>query len=38
MISFISLINIRPQIGNRSMEIQIPEIRSMVGEIIKKRL
>jgi len=34
-IEFVSLINIRPQDSNRSMEIQNPEIRKKVEAIIK---
>lgn len=37
-IDFLSLINIRPKIGNRLMEIQSPEIREKVERIIKKLL
>ncbi len=34
-IEFTSLINIRPRDGNRSMEIQLPDIRKKVEEIIR---
>lgn len=34
-IDFVSLINIRPTDGNRSMEIQIPEIRARVEAVIR---
>ena len=37
-IDFDSLINIRPKDNNRSIEIQIPEIRESVEEVIKKLL
>ncbi len=33
-IDFVSLINIRPAEGNRSMEIQIPEVRVAVEKVI----
>ena len=35
-IDFVSLINIRPQIDNRSMQIENEETRNHVEEIIKK--
>ncbi len=35
-LDFVSLINIRPADNNRSMEIQIPEIRGKIEEIFKK--
>lgn len=35
-IDFISLMNIRPADNNRSMDIEIPEIRKKVEDIIKK--
>lgn len=35
-LDFVSLINIRPQDNNRSMEIQNREIRQKIEEIIKK--
>ena len=35
VIQFVSLINIRPRDGNRSMEIQLPDIRARVEEIIR---
>lgn len=35
-IDFISMINIRPIDNNRSMEIQIPEIKEKVESIIKE--
>ena len=34
MIQYTSLINIRPKIGNRSMEIQDPGVRDKVKEVI----
>ncbi|MEK7555055.1 MAG: DUF5674 family protein [Patescibacteria group bacterium] len=37
-IDFVSLINIRPAEGNRSMEIEIPAVRSQVEKIIKQIL
>jgi len=37
-IDFVSLINIRPNDNNRSMEIQDPDIREQVTAIIKERL
>lgn len=37
-IDFISLINIRPADNNRSMDIENPEIRKKVEDIIKKLL
>lgn len=37
-IAFVSLINIRPEKNNRSMEIQIPEIRDRVEAVIKRLL
>ncbi|MDP1688714.1 MAG: DUF5674 family protein [bacterium] len=37
-IDFLSLINIRPKIGNRSMEIHLQDIREKVESIIKKLL
>lgn len=37
-IDFISLINIRPQANNRSMEIQSEEIKQKVKNIIEKFL
>jgi hypothetical protein len=37
-IDFISLINIKPMEGNRSMEIEDPVIKRKVEEIIKKLL
>lgn len=33
-IEFISLINIRPSAGNRSMEIQSPEIKTRITKIV----
>ncbi len=33
-IQFVSLINIRPADGNRSMEIELPDIKEKVGAII----
>lgn len=35
VIQFVSLINIRPRDGNRSMEIQLPDVRAKVEEIIR---
>lgn len=35
-IDFVSLINIRPSAGNRSMEIENPEIRKKVETIIAR--
>lgn len=35
-IDFVSLINIRPADNNRSMEIQNPEIRQKIEEVIKQ--
>ena len=35
-LDFVSLINIRPVDNNRSMEIQIPEIKEKITEIVKK--
>ena len=37
-IDFVSLINIRPKDGNRTMEIVIPEIKEKVQEIIHRIL
>lgn len=37
-IAFVSLINIRPTAGNRSMEIQLPDVRESVERIIRKLL
>ena len=37
-IDFISMINIRPLDNNRSMEIQIPEIKEKVEGVIKELL
>ena len=37
-IDFVSLINIRPAVGNRAMEIEKPEIRSQVEAIITNLL
>lgn len=37
-IEYTSLINIRSSQGNRSREIQIPEIRTKVIEVIEKRI
>lgn len=37
-IAFVSLINIRPVDGNRSMEIQSPEVRNKVEKIIRDLL
>jgi|SRR3989344_2416599 len=33
-IDFVSLINIRPQDGNRAMEIALPEIKEKVAHVI----
>ncbi len=35
-LEFTSLINIRPNLGNRSMEIQDKEIKEKIAKIIKK--
>lgn len=35
-LDFISLINVRPAVNNRSMEIQNQEIRQKIEEIVKK--
>ena len=35
-IQFVSLINIRPQEGNRTMEIQLPDIRQKVEQVIRE--
>jgi hypothetical protein len=35
-VEFTSLINIRPNVGNRSMEIQNEEIRQKIAKIINK--
>lgn len=35
-LEFTSLINIRPNLGNRSMEIQSEEIRQKIAQIIEK--
>ncbi|MFH0739565.1 MAG: DUF5674 family protein [bacterium] len=35
-LEFTSLINIRPNLGNRSMEIQSEEIRQKIAQIINK--
>lgn len=37
-INFVSLINIRPADGNRSMKIELPEVREKVEKIIHKLL
>jgi len=37
-LDFISLINIKPADNNRSMEIQNPEIRKKIEEILRKFL
>ncbi|MEK7555509.1 MAG: DUF5674 family protein [Patescibacteria group bacterium] len=37
-LDFISLINIRPVVGNRSMDIQNQAIREKIEEIVKKYL
>jgi len=37
-IDYVSMINIRPKVGNRSMEIQDSTIKEKVGEIIKNLL
>lgn len=37
-IDFISLINIRPAVNNRSMDIESPDIKNKVANIIKKLL
>lgn len=37
-IDFTSLVNIRPKIGNRSMDIQLSDVRKKVEEIIKNLL
>ncbi|MBI2623345.1 MAG: hypothetical protein HYW65_02105 [Candidatus Liptonbacteria bacterium] len=37
-IVFVSLINIRPALGNRSMEIKLPEIRGKVEQVIRELL
>ena len=37
-IDFVSLINIRPADDNRSMEIQLPEVRANVEAIIRELL
>lgn len=37
-IDFVSLINIRPADGNRSMEIQLPDVREKVEKIIRDLL
>ncbi len=37
-IDFVSLINIRPLVGNRSMDIQKPEIQEKVRKIIEALL
>ena len=38
IIDFVSMINIRPADGNRSMEIELPSIRRKVEEIVKELL
>lgn len=35
-VEFSALINIRPSIGNRSMEIQQPEIKEKIKKIVEK--
>ena len=35
-LDFVSLINVRPADNNRSMEIQITEIKEKITEIVKK--
>ncbi|MEK7212346.1 MAG: DUF5674 family protein [Patescibacteria group bacterium] len=37
-IDYVSLLNIRPHAGNRSMEIQLPEVKAKVEEILRKFL
>ena len=37
-VDFVSFINIRPGKGNKSMEIAIPEIREIVGVVIREIL
>ena len=37
-IDFVSLINIRPAVGNRSMTIELPAIRAKVEAVIRKQL
>ncbi|MBI3588924.1 MAG: hypothetical protein HY093_00715 [Candidatus Liptonbacteria bacterium] len=37
-IEYASMINIRPKVGNRSMEIQIQEIKEKVEKIVKELL
>lgn len=36
LIAFVSLINIRPRVGNRSMEIQDPVIREKIQGIVTR--
>jgi len=36
LIAFVSLINIRPRVGNRSMEIQDPVIREKIKGIVER--
>jgi Protein of unknown function (DUF5674) len=37
-VGYESLINIRPRVGNRSMEIQDPEIRAQINRIVQSLL
>ena len=37
-VGFVSLINIRPSRGNRSMQIEEPEIRSQVERVVRRFL
>lgn len=37
-IEFTSLINIRPQVGNKSMEVQDEEIRAKMQEIVEGKI
>jgi len=37
-IAFVSLINIKPALGNRAMEIKLPDIREKVEVVIRKFL
>ncbi|MBI4094920.1 MAG: hypothetical protein HY435_01875 [Candidatus Liptonbacteria bacterium] len=37
-IDFISLVNIRPEVGNRTMEIQKPEVKKAVEFVVRQLL
>ena len=37
-VRFQSLINIRPKLGNRSMEVSDPNLRATIEDIVKQRL